>query len=135
MYTLELCTDVNIGVFKLNTIEGNHVVIPSYGIILTDTSNHAPGLYISGDTKASALIEERIQSKVHDRRLLIFHDYSAWDCPSKNVHACNNDINAEYSPAFVNAINRYHDDTEFNPDWIVLDTNIHETDTYHVIVK
>jgi len=132
MYDLNLGTDIDIGVFKLNTIEANHVVIDCYGFILTDTSHHIPGIFISGDTKASSLIEERIKEKAYDKNLLIFHDYSPWDSPSKNVHACNNDINAEYTPAFVKAINRYHDNSEFNEEWIVLDSNTLETDLYQV---
>ena len=54
-------------------------------------------LYISGDTKASSKHEKKIldiakQSIYDDIKFFIYHDFSFWNAPSKNVHTCEADF-------------------------------------------
>jgi len=78
-------------------------------------------LVITGDTKASQLLEKEVLDKEEDWQTIdtiIFHDYSLWNCPSKNVHACKTDFEAEYTEEFKNKIIKYHTGQKFNEDWI-----------------
>jgi hypothetical protein len=43
-------------------------------------------------------------------KCLIFHDYSFWDAPSRQVHACDSDVDVEYSALFVSQAIMYHND-------------------------
>ena len=88
---------------------GNHHV-PVFGVIFY--SENAV-LAISGDTKASSEFEDMIVA-IHDSyaisydNSLIFHDFSYWDAPSRQVHACYSDYNVEYSSEFRKNAIRYH---------------------------
>lgn len=73
---------------------------------------------ISGDTKASVLLEKEILSKLKDcNDSIIYHYYSNWDYPSKNVHTCKTDFEGEYSEEFRNQIIKYHDNGYFKKEW------------------
>jgi len=73
---------------------------------------------ISGDTKASVYLEEEILYKTsNSSRTIIYHDFSDWNCPSKNVHACKSDIDSEYSEEFIESLIWYHNNGVFNRRW------------------
>jgi len=85
-------------------------------VIINNVSNTA--LVISGDTKASLYLEEEILYKLKDcKSSIIYHDYSDWDCPSKNVHACKSDFECEYSEDFRNKLIKYHDNGSYIQCW------------------
>ena len=88
-------------------INTNHMVEHSVGFVFLDERNF---IFISGDTKAHAGIELELNKIALNRNGIIFHDYSGWDCPSRNVHACANDMEAEYSKEFNDAVQKVHND-------------------------
>jgi len=90
----------------------------SNGLIIENTSTGS-NIVISGDTKASSLLEKEIMDNIKDyKKSIIYHDYSNWDCPSKNVHACETDFRGEYSEEFRNKITKYHTgDDNFIKEW------------------
>ena len=70
-------------------------------------------IFISGDTKAHKSIEQFATNCD-----LVFHDYSNWNDPSKNIHACESDFKSEYSKQFRTRVMKYHTGSlEFNKDW------------------
>jgi ribonuclease BN (tRNA processing enzyme) len=89
------------------SIEGLHHT-KSYGILINDGTS---SLLISGDTKANAKFEEELRKfNPNDltKNVLIFHDYSFWDEPSKQTHACETDYNETYSENFRERVFKYH---------------------------
>lgn len=76
-------------------------------------------LFISGDTIAHKSIESFISSK--NKKVVIFHDFSNWDCPEKQIHACKKNIDAVYSKDFAGSLNYYHDNNSFEQKWIDLE--------------
>jgi len=77
-------------------------------------------LAITGDTKASELLEEEIIEKASEYKnenIVVFHDYSLWDCPSRNIHACRTDFEDEYSKEFKELVVKYHTGQKFNENW------------------
>jgi len=79
------------------------------------------GIFISGDTKANPSIEEFVNSEIKDKKIykcLIYHDFSNFNVPSRNIHACESDFEAEYSEDFKNKVTKYHNNEKFNEDWI-----------------
>ena len=93
---------------KISSVPTNHAVIYSTGFIFKNPQL-SEGVLITSDTKATAKIE-RFAVKEGLEHLLVFHDYSAWDSPSQNVHACATDIRNEYSQKFRDAMYLVHDD-------------------------
>jgi ribonuclease BN (tRNA processing enzyme) len=87
-------------------------------------------IYISGDTKAHQKIESAInlisgfymkENNVKISNFLLFHDYSNWNAPSRNVHACIGDFTIEYSKEFQEKCIKYHTGTDdFVKEWRVL---------------
>ena len=108
------------GTYKVEPILGNHMVLPSYGLLLLN--NFGKNLFISGDTKAYPEIERvltaRPSSIVHNT--IIFHDFSHWNTPSRNIHMCQSDMEAEYSKEFISHLKFYHTGEDFNNNWIEL---------------
>ena len=78
------------------------------------------GIFISGDTKANEAIEVLLsKEEVNLNKTLIFHDYSHWNAPSKNVHACEGDFTVEYSKEFQYKCIKYHTGKDvFNKEWL-----------------
>jgi len=75
-------------------IKGNHVAKPNYGLLI---KANIKALFISGDTKACDNIKHRINSiKKEGYKLTVFHDYSEWDNPYKNIHCCESDFEYYY---------------------------------------
>jgi len=116
MYELiELYCGGNDTDYSLETIIGDHATVPSSGLVITTDTSF---LYISGDTKATANIEENVKHYQNKKRTTkLFHDYSNWDDPLNNVHACKSDIASEYSKEFANQLIYYHTNTLFNQKW------------------
>ena len=88
----------------------NHHVI-TYGMLLSDLMGNI--LAISADTKAMASWEHIIKKRIRDFekvKLLSFHDFSFWNAPSRQVHACEIDCIIEYSTDFMRQTYHYHND-------------------------
>jgi len=68
---------------------------------------------ISGDTKADSRFEKMIYEVSRTKvvswdNMLVFHDFSYWDAPSRQVHACKSDFDVEYSSDFRKNAILYH---------------------------
>lgn len=75
--------------------------------------NDTKFVLISGDTRAVKEIEEITKEHIEQNKYtIIYHDFSNWDCPEKQVHMCFSDMERVYSGEFINRINRYHNDDE-----------------------
>ncbi len=96
--------------FAVSSIRGVHHT-EAYGMIFSDSAGHL--VAISGDTKANATFETRVRQRATELKIdlgsaLIFHDFSYWDAPSRQVHACKSDIEIEYSEQFRKKCIDYH---------------------------
>lgn len=101
-------TDTEISIIS---IESYHPGVKCYGMLLTQ--KFGTNIYISGDTKAYEEIEKALPSNT-----VIFHDFSTWNNPSRNVHACESEMNSEYSKKFIAAIHKYHTGSkQFDQEW------------------
>ena len=81
-------------------------------------------VYISGDTKASKMIEDEVELKYRQvttnnehRSIIKFHDFSNWDCVTRQVHTCKTDWEIEYSVEWQESCIKYHNNEEFNSEW------------------
>jgi ribonuclease BN (tRNA processing enzyme) len=93
----------------IKLFKGNHHT-ETYGIIAYYNENIVA---ISGDTKADQEFETEIRQLQEHKGLklqdcLIFHDYSYWNAPSRQVHACESDYEIEYSKEFRDIAIKYH---------------------------
>lgn len=106
---------------NLYITENYHGDKESNGLIIKDAI-YGNCIFISGDTKANPDIEKRVCEQLDNYKTnLLFHDFSYWNVPSKNVHACKNDFEAEYSDVFKSNIIKYHTgDDDFNKNWYKL---------------
>jgi ribonuclease BN (tRNA processing enzyme) len=106
---------------KLYPIKGFHGSTPSYGLIIEESITNDT-IFISGDTKADSSIEKVLKDGLflNSSNCLVFHDYSNWDCPSKNVHACKTDFRDEYSEEFKKVVIKYHNNEPFYDKWRTL---------------
>jgi len=83
-----------------------------FGVIFND--GHKNLVFISGDTKAMHSIESAVQNRLRvleigqHHNALLFHDFSLWDAPSRQVHACKSDCSIEYSANFLQNVIVYH---------------------------
>jgi ribonuclease BN (tRNA processing enzyme) len=114
----------DISHIQMTSVKGYHGNSQSYGLILVDNETQFK-IFISGDTRGYSDIEKKVNSIVnqYDKRCLLFHDFSEWDCPEKNVHMCDTNMNEEYSPEFINNLLFYHTNKKFNSDWIEVANN------------
>ena len=108
----------------LDLVKGFHGGTESYGCIFRNADSNKC-IFISGDTKANKKIEDDLCNILNGRlSCLIYHDFSHWDVPSRNVHACKNDFMNEYTDEFKNEANLYHTGNEiFKLDWVKLEDN------------
>jgi ribonuclease BN (tRNA processing enzyme) len=98
--------------------QSNGVIIKYRKNTSESNGNLTNCIIISGDTKASEDLEKEIQDKTgYIPNRIIYHDYSDWDCPSKNVHACESDFRAEYSEEFRDSLIKYHDNGYFKKEF------------------
>ena len=105
---------------SIKHIDAYHAGVNCYGIYIGNPNGRA--IYISGDTKAYEPIETKLR-ELSDNKLndtLMFHDFSNWNSPSRNVHACQSDIDSEYSVEFAKELCHYHDGGVFDDSWIEL---------------
>lgn len=98
---------------KLKTFEGSHHR-DVFGIIVKNISY---SIAITGDTIAIPNIEQNCKNCD-----IVFHDFSTWNEPSKQVHACEKNIDDTYSKEFINKLTYYHNNKEYNKDWIYLES-------------
>lgn len=77
-------------------------------------------ILISGDTRAVKELEKITERHINkDKQVIVFHDFSNWDCPEKQVHMCKSDMEKTYSDNFIIILNKYHnDDINYIKDWI-----------------
>lgn len=89
---------------------------PCSGLLVRDKEN---SLFITGDTTAHKKIEKFLRKEKNktDNKIVIFHDYSSWNEPSKQVHACEDNINNSYSKEFIKVLNKYHCNLEYSREW------------------
>jgi ribonuclease BN (tRNA processing enzyme) len=103
----------------LGFVECDHHV-PCFGLIVADLDKNDT-IMISGDTRANPEFEEVywfIKDNSPDTRITVFHDFSNWDCPEKQVHMCETDMIETYSDRFVKELNFYHnDDSNYFKGW------------------
>jgi ribonuclease BN (tRNA processing enzyme) len=89
---------------KFFAIEVNHIVTPCYGIAIIGKNKD---IIISGDTKASKNLVDFIEREFEespDKEIVVFHDYSEWDDPLRNIHCCKTDFEKYYGPL----LNKYN---------------------------
>ena len=102
----------------LHAVEGYNGPCISHGALISDKTNQ---IFISGDTKATSSIEERLSYydfNLTSESSILFHDFSSWNAPSKNIHACESDFTIEYSEEFQKKAIKYHTgDDNFFKDW------------------
>lgn len=95
----------------INTFANKHYQNGS-GFTIVDTFNHS-AISITGDTIACyAVLEEykRCKEIVRFAKYKMYHDYSAWDEPDMNVHACASNIANMYPKDMIDDLCFYHDD-------------------------
>ena len=101
--------------------------ITCYGILIKEKHSKS-GVLISGDSKATSRFEDAVKGVVNP---LVFLDYSNWNAPSRNVHACKADTEIEYSEEFRKKAIFYHnkDAKLAGTEWVLCD------DTWYKILK
>ena len=73
------------------------------------------GISITGDTiPCEAIAEEFAYMTGICKKYTMFHDYSNWNEPSMQVHACNDSIIKCYQPKMVSRLKFYHNDAIVN---------------------
>lgn len=104
----EIVTEINIPTYDIELIKGNHIVKANYGFLIKDkpeTLNFGDkkALFISGDTKATEEIKDKLNNVFSDGfSLTVFHDYSDWDDEENNIHCCRADAKRVYNGLFNN---------------------------------
>lgn len=108
----------NISEFKtLGHIQLDNFVVAIKGVHHVDSYGFAIGttngsmVVISGDTKANKEFEitvGAITKRFNIKEQYVLHDFSYFDDPSRNPHACKTDINEVYSKEFIKTLNYYH---------------------------
>jgi len=106
--------------FRIDFLKVFHGGVSSYGVFIEEKES-GEKIFISGDTKANAKIEEYIRKKCFNGDLdnfkYIFHDYSNWDNVTRNVHACKTDWELEYSEEFRQKAIKYHNNEDYEKEW------------------
>ena len=104
----EIVTSPVIPTYDIELIKGNHIAKPNYGLLIRDKPEDLnfgtpKALFISGDTKASEDIRNKLQNLVDKGfSLTVFHDLSFWDNEKNNIHCCPTDFKRVYSSLFNN---------------------------------
>lgn len=76
---------------------------------------------ISGDTtvtyESHNIFKSNINSK-EPKRFICFHDYSKFNQPERQVHACESSFKRDYTKEFLDSVVTYHDDrSDFYKEW------------------
>ena len=104
----EIVTEIDIPTYDIELIKGNHIVKSNYGLLIKDKPEDLnfgipTALFISGDTKASENIKNKLQNLLDKGfNLTVFHDLSFRDDESNNIHCCPTDFKRVYSSLFIN---------------------------------
>ena len=89
-----------------------------FGLNIATEKSH---LLISGDTTVSYeshnIFKSNLKSK-EPKRFICFHDYSNFNQPERQVHACESSFKREYTKEFLDSVVTYHDDrSDFYKEW------------------
>jgi len=102
---------------NVKTTKTNHHV-PCYGAIFKGPDSY---LYITGDSKVLFDIRLNIERLTESgKKFKVFHDFSNWDEPSKQVHACLTEINEAYPQKVIDVCEWYHNDADFDNRWKIV---------------
>lgn len=119
IYSINNYCELYYNDMTLTTISCNHH-IDCFGLQLRNEENDKM-IIISGDTTAIDSLDESYfyeKSKNPDAEILVFHDFSNWDCPEKQVHMCKTNMEEMYNQDFIKVLNFYHnDDLNYNKEW------------------
>lgn len=113
----------NIDNISLISTECDHGPSVSNGLIILHNEKYSKEhtmIFISGDTKALPAIENKINSLIKNYKVeksIYFHDFSNWNAPTRNVHACEGDFTVEYSKEFQDKCIKYHTAENFDKEW------------------
>ena len=104
---------------EMKCLQVEHKAELTYGYVIYTNDVNGTSFFISGDTKATPRIEEFVNNfkSKSSRKMLVFHDFSNWNAPSKQVHCCESDFEAEYSDEFKKDVIKYHNGMDFNGNW------------------
>lgn len=136
-YILETGKLKNVGIFESRSVDNydliknitlvstkcDHGSSVSNGLIILYMEKYdvSPSMiFISGDTKALPDIENKVNYSVERHSIddfVFFHDFSNWNAPTRNVHACEGDFTVEYSKEFQDSCIKYHTAEDFNEEW------------------
>ena len=100
----------------INTFANKHYQSGS-GFTIVDPFNHS-AVSITGDTIAcyDVLAEyNRCKDEVRFAKYKMYHDYSNWNEPDMNVHACSSNIVNMYPNKMIDDLCFYHNDAVISP--------------------
>lgn len=106
-YKLSVLNESEIGDFNLKAFPSPHLQ-PCYGLRIK--SKNGNGVYFTGDTVGHSDIEK------NSLNCTVFHDYSKWNEPSKQVHFCEGMKN-KYSEEFLKRVIWCHNDEDYDGNW------------------
>ena len=73
------------------------------------------GISITGDTvPCEEIAEEFAYMTAKCNKYTMFHDYSNWDAPAMQVHACKTSIEKAYTSKMIKKLKYYHNDAVVN---------------------
>lgn len=115
----------------LSNVVANHFK-PSYGLTIVDSQTNEL-LVISSDSKYSEDIHTTVKNCIPSYKTVVLHDYSHWDCESKQVHCCKTDWE-NYKDIHYIMIPYHTGGTHFN-DWYLLGEFLQLNKEYNETVK
>ena len=83
--------------------KANHGNYKAFGFLFGLSSVVSKKILISGDSKANFEILKLVKKLIdvqNTKEIVIFHDYSNWDDPIRNIHCCETDFNLVYKELF-----------------------------------
>lgn len=106
-------------------IEKNKLVLDNGIVLKTFYGDHHKDCYglkvINGD-KSFAITGDTIATKGIEKACFdcefVFHDFSDWNEPSKQVHACKDNIKVTYSKEFRKKLKFYHNNKKYFKGWV-----------------
>ena len=120
--SFEIVTEIDIPTYDIELIKGRHSAKHNYGLLIKDKPEDLnfgtpKALFISGDTKASENIKNKLQNLLDKGfNLTVFHDLSFRDDESSNIHCCFTDFKRVYSSIAENQKVKWYNyhNNEFN---------------------
>ena len=101
---------------SINTFANKHYQ-PGSGFTISDPVALS-AVSITGDTIACYDVLDEYNRCINDIRFnkyKMYHDYSSWNEPSMNVHACSSNIVTMYPKEMIDDLCFYHNDTFISP--------------------